>query len=511
MKKNNSFFKYFIAVVFLGITGLVLFQFIFQRIDQDKLAFQQTCGSCHILPDPASLPKSVWENQVLPEMGARLGIKVSDYDPTRNLSNEEKFYLKSIDLYPNQPKIDQEQWERVKNYIFSLAPDKIQTTKINKPPLEINQFTPVALALDKRPGALTTCINYQENQNAFLIGNAYGEIYRWKNDQDFSIIKTFLSPVTHVIDEGSNLIVTEVGIMHPTDIPSGKIWLNSKALRPTFDLLRRPVFTLKADMNDDGIDEIFICEFGNNFGQLSMFFKNKDAIKYEKKVLLNIPGGLKLVAQDMNNDQKKDLVLLTSQGNERVYILYNYGQLRFTPKPVLLFEPGFGSSWFDVFDYDGDGDLDIAVVNGDNADYSVALKPFHGLRIYINEAKNKFKERFFYPLHGATRVVARDFDQDKDIDFAITAFFPDFEQFPKESFIYLENQQSDKFQFQPYSSELAMEGRWLLMETGDYDNDGDDDIILGSCLKSSAPKHFMTRWNTQNVDLLVFKNNLIKN
>jgi hypothetical protein len=63
----------------------------------------------------------------------------------------------------------------------------------------------------------------------------------------------------------------------------------------------------------------------------------------------------------------------------------------------------------------------MVTANGDNADYSIVLKNYHGIRVHINQGNNEFKETFFYPVYGATRLLAEDFDQDGDIDFAIRA------------------------------------------------------------------------------------------
>ena len=70
---------------------------------------------------------------------------------------------------------------------------------------------------------------------------------------------------------------------------------------------------------------------------------------------------------------------------------------------MLRFSPVYGTSWFEMIDYDGDGDDDIVTVNGDNADESYVLKPYHGLRIYLNDGNNHFEEKYFYPFYGATR------------------------------------------------------------------------------------------------------------
>ena len=81
------------------------------------------------------------------------------------------------------------------------------------------------------------------------------------------------------------------------------------------------------------------------------------------------------------------------------------------------------------------------MTNGDNADFTTSpTKPYHGIRIYLNRGNLRFEEAWFFHLNGAYKAIARDFDQDGDLDIAAISFFPDYERSPRESFVYLENQ-----------------------------------------------------------------------
>ena len=56
-------------------------------------------------------------------------------------------------------------------------------------------------------------------------------------------------------------------------------------------------------------------------------------------------------------------------------------------------------------------------------------------------------------------------------------------------------------------------GRWLTMDAGDIDLDGDIDIILGNAKFSlgNIPAKFMTKWSGSSPSILILKNKTIDN
>ncbi len=115
---------------------------------------------------------------------------------------------------------------------------------------------------------------------------------------------------------------------------------------------------------------------------------------------------------------------------------------------------------------------------GDNADYSPILKPYHGVYIFLNDGNNHFLQKYFFPMHGCFKAMARDFDGDGDLDIAAISFFADYQHHPEEGFVYLKNK--GNLSFQPFILPETATGRWLTMDVGDFYRTGRPDIILGN-------------------------------
>jgi hypothetical protein len=439
-------------------------------LEKGRLLAATHCGSCHLLPDPSLLNKKTWEEGVLPVMRRQVG-----------------------------PTLTSVQWQHIIDFYTGSAPDTLlgQHREVPIRTTGLDLFT-VEKAAGGHLNPVSAFVGLDTSRGGgreVLIGTMLpAALLRY--DDSLRLIDSL--PVKGgIVDldiRDGGMVACDIGVINPNNnklgsvftidrAPSGKMKMGASL----FDGLARPVQIVPFDANGDGRLDYLVCEFGNLEGALS-WMENMGEGKYIRHVLRPAPGAIRAYVQDYNHDGLPDIWVLFAQGDEGIVLFTNKGKGVFDEQTVLRFPPVYGSSYFELADFNKDGVPDILYTCGDNADYSQVLKPYHGVYIFLNDGSNHFSQSYFFPINGCYKAVARDFDGDGDLDIASISFFADFARQPEEGFVYLENK--GNFQFQPYSLPAAWSGRWITMNTGDLDGDGREDILLGNF--SVGP----TRWKS---------------
>ncbi len=483
-------------IVCLGIAFLVGCK---SDVEKGEQLAKIYCAGCHQFTSPELLDKSTWEKSILPEMAFRMGLSSS---ATAKKTFDD--LTSALITIPSQPLLSKTDFELITNYFLSAAPDSLKRPdKILPSPLiqfEVNQ-----IELTKRL-PLISMLNADSSGTIYVGGRDRSLLLL---NSDFSIKEKYLldSPPSASHSLGTNLLCLEMGMMDPNDNTNGKLvdlTLETRNTKTIIDSLKRPVYFEKADLNGDHLDDYLICEFGNYTGKLELF-ENLGNGKFNAHTIEPSPGARKIILRDCNGDGKKDIIALMTQGDERINLYVNKGNFDFSPVTLLRFPAVYGSSYFEIADFNKDGFFDILYTNGDNSDFSMILKPYHGVRIFLNDGHQQFKESWFYPMYGASWAVARDFDQDGDLDIAAISFFPDFNKNPEQSFIYFENRDG---KYLPFVTPESTSGRWLVMDAADIDKDGDLDILLGALDFKPEGYEGSSKWIAHPTSLLVLKNKL---
>ena len=285
--------------------------------------------------------------------------------------------------------------------------------------------------------------------------------------------------------------------------------------------LQRITQHLTHDLNGDGLDDILVTMFGNGNltvggGRFSVFWQTPEFAELWEDAPAEIPRGplegalretvlmeragiMHTGIADFNQDGRPDIVLLTAQGLQEIILFINHGNGLFTQQVVKQHAPGFGGNSLYVEDMDGDGHMDIVVVNGDFSsrapvDGYTPPKQYHGLRIFRNNGDLTFTQRYFYPMHGALKSAITDYDGDGDQDIALIAQYTRWEWDEPETFVYLENQGG--LEFEPSSLAREFFGVWTSVEAGDVNADEKPDIILGL---ANWPRFTPPDWTTREI------------
>lgn len=470
------------------------------------------CVTCHALPQADLLDQRTWREELLPKMRFVTGL---DPLPTNGYFKDLPFLLAS-NYFPKAPLISRAAFDQIADYYTNAAPAALRSSHDPaKFAANTRQFTAVPAPARLVP-QLTTMARIDAQQRVIMMGDATTQAVGFLTPKGELIGSLEVGNIpTSLCNRPDAYWFGCIGHFFPREEPRGQVLRYAKSSEG----LRREVIAGNlprvshvnvADLNGDGLDDFTLCAYGNYLGRFS-WWQAKPGGGFVEHVLLPEPGALRCEIRDLNGDGRLDLALLQAQARESFHIFLNDGRGGFTRQLVFQRPPSWGHSGFEFADFNGDGQPDLLVTNGDNADFNTSPpKPHHGVRIYLNRGGLKFEEAWFGPMHGAYGAAASDFDLDGDLDVAAVSFFPDYTGSPRESFLYFENTGGKtKLEFTPSGLDASLTGRWLTIDAGDLDGDGDEDLVLGSLVKvpTEVPPALKKAWETSGPSVLILRNN----
>lgn len=444
-----------------------------RRDDKGERLSKVYCGSCHEYPDPKLLPEKIWAEKVLPEMGLRLGVGDKNTLLTR-MSLKLFDQLNELGIYPNHNLISADDWESIVAYYRENALEEVTANVDDHIVTEgMHLFHQFNILGDSGRSAQTTMVRFVPKRKEIWIGSGSKALEKYDLNGIFKSSFYTPSPIVDAIDE-KDPIYLGIGNMLPNEDRNGRLFMtNEKGTKGKLliDSLHRPSQMIKADIDNDGTEDMVILEFGFETGQVRLV-NGKTGVT---SIVSSQPGARNIHLRDGDKDGLPDLYILFAQAREQVSLFHNLGGSKFREEVLLRFPSIYGSSFLDIADMNNDGHKDLIMSFGDNADYSNSRKRFHGVQIYTGDGQNQYTKSWFYPSYGATKTIAGDFDNDGDQDLAMIGFFSD--PSVKGSFLYFENKSGMRFD----KADLHVpEEKWLVMESSDMDDDGDLDLILGS-------------------------------
>lgn len=477
-----------------------------RRPFEEKVA-RRACTLCHAFVEPQMLTRQNWAEQILPRMSVRLGVAVPDFS-----SSPEGDLIRARKIYTERPLVPVEWWPAIERYYLKNAPES---------PLPQDPRPEIQIGLPgfrterprfRTPDPSTTLVKISPGRRQIFVGDDKLQALFLLNTNGAVVAQLDAGNVpVDLVETDTGLYVTCVGSFLPSEIHRAELLFfprQGEGFGPRKVILKelpRSVQTEFADFNGDGRTDFAVCMFGNLTGRFS-WFENLGEDRYREHVLSQETGAMYCAARDFDRDGHLDLAVLFAQHLESLIILYGDGRGNFSGDSIFQKPPVYGHSFMEAVDFDGDGRLDFIVTNGDNGEYESPTKKYHGVWLYRATGPRSYEEHFLFPLNGAYRALARDFDGDGDLDIAVNAYFPDYVNSPRESFVLLVNQGGLKFQ--PYTFPECISGRWLVMDAGDLDGDGDLDIVLGSYIHgpSAVPAFLMEIWERQGPSVLILRN-----
>ena len=237
-----------------------------------------------------------------------------------------------------------------------------------------------------------------------------------------------------------------------------------------------------ADVNNDGLDDVYIGGTSSKAGALYLQNTDGEFIKKDIPAFAQFPGFVDgaILFFDCDKDGDEDL-LITAGGNvampssremqHRLFI--NDGKGNFTVADTVFPSNKDNISVAIADDFDGDGDMDLFVGARCVSDVYGISPQSH---IYINDGKGKFSDMPAEKCKGIseagmiTSAVWADMDGDKKNDLVLVGDWmsPEIFKYNGNGFVAIENNLSDK------------KGWWQTVAVADVNNDGKQDMIFGN-------------------------------
>jgi hypothetical protein len=460
------------------------------------------CTGCHLLPPADVLPRAAWADSVLRMQRIRDGSEASA-NPTTSLPPDFVEALRWYEARAPQALAASAGWPVADAARFArrgLAPPAAPPSPVVSDVQLVDLDGDARLELvvsDMRHGMVLVGRPYHHAGGLTLAGQVPHPSRASVADLDRDGVR--------------DLLVGDLGEFLPRDHDKGAVvWLRGlgQGRFAPFAVggLPRVASVEAADLDGDGDLDLLVAAFGYRRTGSLLILENRTTDwtrpAFSPVTIDSRPGAVRAIAADLNDDGKLDVVALVAQEHEEVVAYLRGEGLSFTPT-VLWKAPhaNWGSSGLALADLDGDEDDDLIVANGDTFDDSL-LKPYHGLgwleRTGRPVAAASFTYRRLADLPGPHNVAAADLDGDGDLDVMASALVAgggggEDERLP--AVVWLE--QTARRRFERRTLKMGAP-RHAALAAGDYDGDGDIDLVTGNMATTGPIAAWVDLWESQS-------------
>ncbi len=365
------------------------------------------CGDCHGYPTADLFPKSNWDSEV------RRGFE---------------FYRKSDRKLAPPPIQD------VISYYKAEAPDRlaiIPRTEDGPGPTRPLVRREIAGPRPNEPTAIShlSLVHLTNSRRTDILAcdMAVGELLIHKAgrlDEPATVLAPDLAHPAHAEvadldhDGIDDILVADLGVPIPSDERLGRVlWLKGRKdgtyeTRILLSRLGRVSDVQAADFDGDGDLDLVVAVFGWHVaGEILLLEQHRasdGSIEFVRRQLDGRHGTIHVPVVDLNRDGRSDFVALIAQEFETIVAFLNEGDGRFAKRTLYSApHPAFGCSGLQMIDFDGDGDLDGVLSNGDVYD-SPLIKPYHGVSWLENTGPDgPFVPHAIGAVYGAHRAGRR--------------------------------------------------------------------------------------------------------
>lgn len=475
-------------------------------VDDLATRVKELCSTCHVLPTPDVEPKELWPGKIREMYQYMQGprpVAPKRMPPIDDVIEYWTFRAPKLLQVPDDAIGSPQSPQAFQRRMIKLdvVPD----------PPSISSVGFVRLA-DDGPSQLLIC----DMRNGLVV--------LWtpsQPGQTATIIARIAHPSRpHVVDlDGDGLrdiLVANLGEYWPVDTTKGSVvWLRNRGEGQFETVVLMGGFgrvneVQPADFDGDGDLDIVVADFGNlttgRIVYLENFTEDYSQPYFEAASIEETSGTSDVPVVDLNGDGHPDFLALQSQEKEHVIAFLNRGWGNFTPKMVYKApHPRWGSTGIRLIDMDGDGDIDVLWNHGDSVQLPPIPRPYHGLSWLENRGSFPFTHHHLSVLPGAHTSLPADLDGDGDLDLVSSVFIPAFDpDWPNaetlDTVVWL--QQTSPGKYERYSLETSTPFH-PCGDLGDYDGDGDIDIVLGNfCM-------FPSDYYPWEACITVFENSLV--